>query len=289
MAVAGIIYVAYHNINGKAYINIYNTDGEFVKTLTIDWIDDWSFYAMCIDSIGNVFFLGYDTTEAEYKLYKIDSSGNIIESIISTGGETFTYCDIAIGKDGYIYTSDEGANRLNKRNPNTLEVLSYAETNNKDYDGLAFYSNTGYIVGNYTDGAIEKWDFVDGYIEKRNISQLLITNLDLAISGEILLGFRGGKDAWTSTLDLNEDATTWAIDGIPRMYAVGVLNNEDFIFAGEVVNNGVQLMARYTPAKVLVWLKEILPVDNYIIEIKAYPFPVAYDYPLYPVIFPLQT
>lgn len=288
MPAAGIIYVAYLNINGEAYINIYDTGGEFVKTLTIDWIDTWSFYAMCIDSVGNIFFLGYDTAEAEYKLYKIDSSGNIIKAIICAGGEAFWYCDITLGKDGYVYTSDEDANRLNKRDPSTLEILDYAETNNKDYDGLAFYSNTGYIVGNYTDGAIEKWDFVDGYIEKRNISQLLITNLDLAISGEILLGFRGGVDAWTSALDLSGDATTWAIDGIPRMYAVGVLNNEDFIFAGEVINNGVQFMARYTSEKVLVWLKEILPEDNYIIEIKAYPFVAAYDFPLYPVIFPLR-
>ena len=88
---------------------------------------------------------------------------------------------------------------------------------------------------------------------------------------------------------MSADATNWDIDGISRMCGVGVLNDEDFIFLGEDVNNGIQLMARYTAAKELVWIKEILPVYTYGIEIKAYPFPVAYDYPLYPVIFPLRT
>jgi hypothetical protein len=50
-------------------------------------------------------------------------------------------------------------------------------------------------------------------------------------------------------------------------------------------------MARYTPEQELVWKEEILAEDNYTINVKAYPFvPVeVYDYPIYPVIFPLRT
>lgn len=264
------IYVSYHDINGKAYIKVYGDDGILIRTLTIDYIDDWSFYSMCIDSGGNIFFQASDTAASEKKLYKIDSLGNVLASIACPEGET--YSEITIGIGGYIYTNDEDNYRINKRNPDTLTISSYREMiENKDYAGLAFYSATGYIVGNYDDERIEKWDFLTGYVTKRDLALAYIGWSDLAISGDLICGFNRDDDAWTMPLALDESKTDWVIDGISRMNGVGVLNNGDFLFLGEVVNNGVQFMARYTTEKVLVWKKEILAVDNYGIEIKACP------------------
>ena len=288
---SGVIFVSYHDINGRPYINVYDTDGELIRTLDITYVDDWCFYSMCIDGSGNIFFQGYDIAASENKLYKIDSLGNVLISI--TCPESYTYCELTMGADGYVYTSnDMNPYKLYKRDSTTLEEVAYQDKPvAKDFDGLAFYSNTGYIMANYTDEYVERWDFVDGYIDRMSMSAADINNLDLAISGEMLLGFHRNQDAWTCPTDLSEAKTDWAIDGIPRMIAVGVLNDEDFLFGGEVVNNGEQYMARYTPAKVLVWKKEILAEENYIVKIRAYPFvPVAvYDYPLAPVIFPAQS
>lgn len=295
MKVKDIIYVAYHDEDGKPHINVYDTtvaDENIVllRTLDLTYIDDFSFYSMCIDEDGNIFIQGYHRADAEDELIKIDALGNILNSVICDEAEP--HCDITVGPDGYIYTNDEADDRLNKRDPVTLEVIAYRSMNNKDYDGLAFYSNTGYIVGNYSDGYIERWDFVSGYIERRSIDTDYIVNVDFAVSGEILLGFKPAttNDAWTSPMDLSEAALDWVIDGIPRMIAVGVLNNEDFLLAGEVVNNGAQFLARYTSARVFVWKEEILDAYNYIVEVKAYPFvPVeVYDYPLAPVMFPAE-
>ena len=289
MRVEGIIYVAYHDVDGKPHINIYDTASgslELLRTLDLTYIDDFSFYSMCIDATGNIFIQGYHKADGEDVLMKIDSLGNILNSIICPEAEP--YCDITVAPDGYIYTNDEADDKLNKRDPITLEEIAHMDMDDKDYDGLAFHSNTGYVVANYSDEYIERWDFVTGYIERRYISHFKITNFDFAISGEILLGYRLWYDPWTSPLDLSEDATDWSIDGITRTRAVGVLNDEDFLIAGELVNNGPQFLARYTPAKELVWIEEILGEYNYVVEVKAYPFvPVAvYDYPLAPVMFP---
>ena len=277
MASTGIIYVAYDDVDGRPHINIYNTDTvdpedniDLIRTLDFSYLDDWGLYSICIDESGNIFFQGYHKEEGEDKLWKIDSLGNIIASVICPEAEPL--CDITVSPEGYLYTNDRYDRRVNKRDPGTLAEIDYIATGFEHFEGLAFHSNTGFFVGNYGDEYIEKWDFVDGFVQKRHLDRVLMTEEDLAISGEVLLGFQWKDDPWTSPFDLDEDATIWSVDGMSRMRGVGVLNNEDFLLAGEAVNNGAQFLARYTPAKVLVWKEEILDAYNVVMQVKAYPF-----------------
>ena len=269
----GNIYVFYEdNDDGKAYVNIYNPDGDLLNNFELTFIDTYGgLRSTCIDSSGNMFLACYDNIDFEEKIIKTDAEGNILASTIIAEGRPDL--DIAIGTDGYIYTNDETNDKLIMRNPSTLAIVSQSSAMPaSDYDGIFIYETGKYIIGDYTNGYLQKRTYTGGLLGQVAVTSSKLNYTDLALSGNVILGFDRGNDAWTVPFDLSAGETDWVVPSMPDIYCVGVLNGGDFLL---INNSSPIIIARYTNTKQLVWQKTVtsIYVSSFAaIEIKAYPF-----------------
>jgi len=263
------------------------------------------FNAMVVATNGDIYIAGW----WEHKILRMDSDFNELVEV-----DAPYVLNLAIDPDGYIWSSeidDDTNNQIyKKRDPATLAILDTC-------DGLGIMSASqgmifdadGYLyVIDWVADIIEKWNVVTktrtayralagGAEENAIMSQLAIrgTTLYLAQWASNTYG-----DYWTCPTSLAEDFTPHELsefDDDPEtdtgywVTYIWPLSTTGWIVMG-VINAELQVI-RYDNDFTLVWQYQI---DGIAPQELGWALSVAwiesagdYDYPLYPVIFPLET
>lgn len=299
MAGVGTVFAAYEDqVTGMSHIAVYDNNGEFVRTIDLDFADRFGgFHRFVIGANRTIYFNGVPWVGDFHTLWKLDEEGNILTSV--THFWDWTHCHMAIGKDGYLYIFNQHDNTLEKRDPDTLAVVATLDVGSDGFYGLVFLSETEYITGNHLtmeeyDYRIERWDFITGVIDALEVGQFVFGSLSsFALSGDLLCSVKSHSYAWTLPIDFTEGITTWEIDGMPSLHGGSTsLYNGDFVFIGEVTTSSGVIIARYTPAKELVWKVNVTEAGYHPEQVQAYPYEVVeavYDYPLAPIMFPVKN
>ena len=248
---------------GQYYINIYQTDGTYIRQFGVESTGEWYSGVICMDSNNNIFYL-YDDW-GTYKKYDIE--GNLLLTKAIEDGWSYR---LAIGSDNYVYSLEEDSDnqfKVRKRNNSDLTIVaSHSLTTDKDYSAFTIDSNGNIFAMNSTTGQIEKWTFGGIMTASRAVSDSIKNGYCMAIVGTNVIGQQIFDDMfWTMPTSLAENASDWAVPNFDNAWSVGSVNGNYLLLSTPV---GDEYIGMYSSAKTLVWE---LTLSN-AIDITAYPF-----------------
>jgi len=262
------IFVLYKNIENNDYLEKYDYNGIY----KYNWEPGYITYGkFCVDKSNNLYIIN------ENNVFKKNSNGSPLSSKLTD----FPAQHINIGGDGNIYyTTDIDATtgyayRIIKIAPDLTTLSVQDLTIDKLYYGLTIDSDGSIYIHNYTDQAIEKWQFESGFITSKALDANYNLS-ELAIAGEYIGGVGevgSERKAFTilKNLDASENVLTLSYIPIP-LYISSI--NGDFLFSG-LNNNEEVVFGRYDTAGSPKWNQTITKIDSYSYSdciIGAYPF-----------------
>jgi prepilin-type N-terminal cleavage/methylation domain-containing protein len=272
------------SVNTFDYMNYYNPEGVSQGS----WNQaDIIYGKFCVDSDNNLYILDLYGTQL---LQKKSSSGETLLSSDEIGENSYSIDDsyaINIGPDGYVYftqVTDMAGSPvycIKKINPNTLliEDVLYLPVG-EIYYGFAVDSDGSIYIHNYTEQAIEKWNFIEGFT---GLSLDLFSNYELSeltIAGDFIGGVgevESIRKAFIIPKDFSSAETEFILNEITRPFYISGIDS-DFLFSGLNINDEV-VFGRYGTDDSLKWSLIItkedeipigIPFSNCIIG--AYPF-----------------
>ena len=299
-----IAYIYWDRYSNDAnHVAIFNMEGELIAD--VQYSDaGYAGYGdtVVVDKNNNIFILGRWTN----KILKLSSAGVQLVEVSAN----IPMC-LALAPDGSIWNYEyyEGNGIFYKRNATTLEEEGWFSppAGNYDYVGMAFDSDGYLYTVDYLNNIIEKWNvsthtrvayraLAGGAEDWSEYSSLTVMGSNI-----ILVSWYSshiGKDYFICPADLSSDFvahTLTEFSGGNWAEVVSTYNENNYILCGDIDVNQPEIekgqtIIRYDSSFNVVWQIYLDAVDGGM-SVNAYPFPVAevYDYPLYPVIFPLQT
>jgi len=260
----------------------------------------WNQDPHCVDSDGNIYIAG----KWAKKIYKLGSDGTKLAEI---DYDTATQCAITIDEDIWFFEyDDDGDPALRKRDKDTLAILDEFSISGADYTGMAFDADDNVYLIDSVQDRIEKYNVsTKSFVAREDLPEELADNAifcSLAVLDDVVYlanwsayNYDGPGYIWSCPTDLSSgfvaneiaewDTTRDAIDVITAFEGTHI------VIVGEKYGSGTKTVAKYDSSFTLVWETDVTYTGSEL-GVAAFPFPVAvttYDYPIYPVIFPLET
>ena len=277
-----------------------NTKGE---TLLVRILMDNDENVYCMMQENLIYDVPYGTI-----LYKYNSSGVLQTSKVLLDpdlSESTTHMFGFTASDGYLYTMHYNGDTIYKRGLSDLETIETISLTS----GHKFYylclDSDGYIYTydkDYTgEAAFIKWEVDVGISEfhQQGFSSMSAWT-DFSLLGNNIAHDNFGDSGRMGIIaaSLDADMVYWAMDDIPAGQACGVVSNATYWYVlGENTADDTLIVEKYNSSKVLQSTIEV--TSDYVAgsyrrffnAIASFPVSVSatYDYPLYPVIFPLET
>ena len=259
----------------------------------------WSQDPHCVDSDGNIYIAG----KWAEKIYKLDSEGNLLVEI---DYDTATQCAITIDEDLWFYEWDAGGDSaLRKRDKTTLAMLDEFSIPGNDYTGMAFDADNNVYLIDYGQDRIEKYNVATkSFVKRRDLPAGGLADnsifCSLAVLDDVVYlanwnaDFLGPGYIYSCPTDLSSDFTANAVDEFSvnrdAIDVITAFEGTHIVVVGEVRGSGEKRIIKYDSSFNAVWTTDVVYTGSEL-GVAAFPFPiaVAYDYPIYPVIFPLRT
>ena len=278
------VYVVY-NLSTSYYINSYDSDGVYLSNWSIETTENIG-NALAVDISNNV----YTITSDQHSIKKRNSSG----TLTLTKTETNYIYNISVGPDGYIYTQEYDADfntgYLSKRNVSDLVSVGTRNLSGiNSYYGMTIDSDGDFYLMNDTTNKYERWDWTTGLVSSVTANHTTFNSL--GVSASLIADVHWLNHALTRAKDLSGAETNVELTDMTSPGACGNVYGEYFLYTGYDVDS-MLVLGKYDTSLTKVWTVVVPNSVNYSYgSIGSYPFSeikLTYDFPLYPVIFPLR-
>ena len=282
---ANNVYVVYEDSSSDFYIKSYDGDGALLDTWTVETTENIG-NPLAVDINNNV----YTLLDDQHSIKKRNSSG----VLTLTKTETNWIYNIAIGPDGYLYTQEYDApinsGYISKRNTDNLVSVDTMNLGSIDtYHGLTIDADGDfYLLNSSSPDQYERWDWNAGLVS--SVAASGGTFNSLGVSNLLIADVDWFDHALTRAKDLSGGETDVNLEDMYRPCCVSSVYGEYFLFSG-YSGSGIVALGKYDTTLTKVWTVTVESSASYG-PVGSYPFgdtTVAYDFPLYPAIFPLRT
>ena len=277
MADVAFVIIGYN----PTLLQTYDVEGNFLRVKSVSGSFNYSNTYLAMDVDRNIYFC-WGSGLAKYNESMIQT--------LATASPTVYFCGICVGADGYVYTLDMlvAGYVINKRN---VSDLSVEETLPVTTSALVTYSG-----GLAMDSDGNFYIFRDPRLEKRasdgSLTETLIVGAANNENGGIcwIDGYVYIAEATNSLYKIKDDLSSAEMVSLDYSIAYAMTaTSTKIIFTGWNADND-PVNAMYNTEFNEEWISAI-EIGDYGYKIGSYGFTVAtvtYDYPIYPVIFPLR-